>query len=297
MALKLSLSGGEKQLKEEIMWLKVPCFYQMLFKKNFTLLAKRRIDSLTDGIILWIYKQRLSGAKHIVRMLASCESLRVSEKGGKYSVIRINPNQGVQTHFDTVFDSLAGMMGPMVALEYLDRGDLLALIGRVKDRNKRLPNRVLWSIFLCSRSNQISLHMSLISIFHEYPDTKKTLLQVVRACIGLAYPIGGPPNGPSVFEVIPEGGRLVKPPANITNSDITLRNMMLATGDELEEHQVGQMVKMIDLGLITEVKGGERGPLSNIFGISSVSTRNFESHHMTPSPCKTPFSNFLMLIK
>lgn len=50
---------------------------------------------------------------------------------------------------------LQGLTGPVIALEYLANGDFWALIEKADNLQVQLPNRILWSIFLCRGSRFI----------------------------------------------------------------------------------------------------------------------------------------------
>ncbi|KAI8952273.1 kinase-like protein [Xylaria longipes] len=194
------------------------------------------------------YLKRLRGAKHIVRMVASCDNLnsfrtaeqqrndataspikRIVESFGK--LLRLSPT--------TAFGPLEGLMqGPAIALEYLDKGDLVRLKENMDVAQEILPNRVLWSLFLC----------------------------LIRACIGMAYPLGRPEGTPSVLETIPADGTR---PGAICHNDIAARNVMIASGDGLDEHGINHLFKLIDFGS-AQVYGPPRGPPENLFDCAKV---------------------------
>lgn len=44
---------------------------------------------------------------------------------------------------------LVGLKGPVVAMEYLENGSWDRLMDRAKRHRIELPNRLLWSLFLC----------------------------------------------------------------------------------------------------------------------------------------------------
>lgn len=62
--------------------------------------------------------------------------------------IRRALNSGTQA---TVSSSLIGLTGPVIVLEYMDNGDTLRLHYRLMKHKVMLPNRVIWSFFLCGR--------------------------------------------------------------------------------------------------------------------------------------------------
>ena len=46
-------------------------------------------------------------------------------------------------------------MGPVLALEYLENGTFTRLMNRARKHDVHLPNRMLWSLFLCRGYNWI----------------------------------------------------------------------------------------------------------------------------------------------
>ncbi|KAI8633618.1 kinase-like protein [Xylariaceae sp. FL1651] len=178
ISLKLALPRGKQQLENEISWLK-----------------------------------RLRGARHLVTMLASCDDIAASannqihrsQKFTRRVVARFTKLFRVPPR--SVFDSLAGVQGPAVALEYIENGSLISLQKRLRQRKKSLPNRILWSICLC----------------------------LIRACVGMAYPMSKPEGAKSILETIPTDGT---PPGDLMHGDIAGRNVVVGTGDRLNEHRI-----------------------------------------------------------
>ncbi|KAI1733832.1 kinase-like domain-containing protein [Xylaria scruposa] len=174
--------------------------------------------------ISWLKK--LHGAKHIVQILASCDNLSQPDPEASSGFID-----------QTAFSSLAGIQGPVLALEYIENGDMLSLFQRMFDDDVHLPNRMLWSLYLC----------------------------LIRACIGMAYPIGRPIGSPPILETIPDDGT---PPQGITHNDIASRNIMLGIGDGLDEHHLGHVFKLIDFGEADIMPNPNMGPQINLRAIS-----------------------------
>ncbi|KAI1305725.1 kinase-like protein [Xylaria venustula] len=213
MTLKLAQSFGAEQLENEIHWLK-----------------------------------RLHGAKHIVKMLASCDDLvsHVKETE-KWNALTQDIDLAIERSGDienippiTAFDTLNGMWGPALAIEYLENGDLWAFVQQLDQQGTIPPNRVLWSFFLC----------------------------LVRACIGMASPIGSSLDQPSILETIPTDGR---PPFQLNHGDIALRNIMLGSLDGLDEHKASPPIKLIDFGSATEDSRRGESPVStNIRAIAQI---------------------------
>lgn len=48
---------------------------------------------------------------------------------------------------------LKGLTGPVLALEYLENGTFGRLMRKARSHDLHLPNRVLWSLFLCRESH------------------------------------------------------------------------------------------------------------------------------------------------
>ncbi|KAI1422057.1 hypothetical protein F5Y12DRAFT_800187 [Xylaria sp. FL1777] len=182
--------------------------------------------------IKWL--KHLHGSKHIVRILASCDKPSRQDWDKEP---QIQEQQPVPPQ--TAFNSLAQLEGPVVALEYIENGDLLTFFRRMTVDDVHMPNRMLWSLFLC----------------------------LTRACIGMAYPIGSPLGTAPILERIPTDGR---PPHALTHNDFAIRNVMLGTGDELGEHHIGHIFKLIDFGQADDASGSKLGPLRNLLGISRL---------------------------
>ncbi|KAI0440783.1 kinase-like domain-containing protein [Xylaria telfairii] len=203
MAVKVSLASSAEELRSEIEWLK-----------------------------------KLHGAKHIVRMLASCDNLVPPDRELVNHVPPVMPTGSSSGSMEqTAFVSLAGLGGPVLALEYLEGGDMVSIFRRMYNDDVHLPNRLLWSLYLC----------------------------LIRACIGMAYPIGSPLGTESILETIPNDGT---PPQGITHNDIAARNVMMMTGDGLDEHPQGNIFKLIDFGEASIVDDGKMGAAENLRAIS-----------------------------
>ncbi|KAI0977066.1 kinase-like protein [Xylaria arbuscula] len=213
MTLKIAQSIGTEQLQNEIYWLK-----------------------------------RLHGAKHIVKMLASCDELvdHIGETEKRNAVMQaIDRVLAMSGKIDrippiTAFDTLDSLWGPALAIEYLENGDLWAFVQQLVQKGTIAPNRVLWSFFLC----------------------------LVRACIGMANPIGSSLDEPSILETIPTDGR---PPFQLSHDDISLRNIMLGSLDGLDEHKASPPIKLIDFGTATEnSRDGESPMTTNITAVAQI---------------------------
>ncbi|KAI0095741.1 hypothetical protein F4776DRAFT_669652 [Hypoxylon sp. NC0597] len=129
-----------------------------------------------------------------------------------------------QYHVDN--NPLEAFKKPFLMVEFLENGTLGQFLRRAKATGEVLPNRVLWSIFLC----------------------------LVRACIGMAYPPQGPP-------VRMEETRDEKPTA-IAHQDMHLGNAVFGEIEEppfetadgvIYEHEHVPILKLIDFGLGREL--------------------------------------------
>ncbi|KAI0534349.1 hypothetical protein GGR58DRAFT_516198 [Xylaria digitata] len=141
--------------------------------------------------------------KHIVRLGGAVDNLNVSQSYNRF------PPLGF------AFDAVAGINGPVIALEYLDGGDCMWSFDRIQSHFARPPNRVLWSIFLC-----------------------------YRACIGMAYPANANLSTPLTLEEISPD----REPGSMAHNDIAPRNIIIASGDGIGEHGIGHTFKLIDFG-------------------------------------------------
>ncbi|KAK5625265.1 hypothetical protein RRF57_000981 [Xylaria bambusicola] len=108
-----------------------------------------------------------------------------------------------------------------IITEYVENGTLMDLQNRLGDP-RALPNRLLWSIFLC----------------------------LVNACVGMAYPPGNAfyqPRGPGeqLPEILPPGNR---PPLNVEHADLHQGNIMIGNFDAYE-HRLFPVLKIIDFGM------------------------------------------------
>ncbi|KAI0459941.1 kinase-like protein [Xylaria acuta] len=186
--------------------------------------------------------KRLRGAKHIVKMVASCDDLRSVSTYASRIKEQTNPLGSIVGVFgkltrlppSAAFVPLEGIMeGPAVALEYLDKGDLVSVKIRTDYDGEVMPNKVLWSLFLC----------------------------LIRACIGMAYPLERPEGSRSILETIPADGPRA---SGVIHNDVAPRNIMIASGDGLEEHHIEHMFKLIDFGS-ARVYDPPRGPRENIY--------------------------------
>ncbi|KAI0858656.1 hypothetical protein F4860DRAFT_485714 [Xylaria cubensis] len=127
----------------------------------------------------------------------------------------------------------AGFSQPYFFVEYLENGTLGEFQKRIENVTTltlpsglvipfMLPNRLLWSIFLC----------------------------LIRACVGMAWP----PDGPDVVLEVPAPSE----PLTLAHMDLHSGNVMFGDLDEMElEHGTVPVAKLIDLGEANERPAGE----------------------------------------
>ncbi|KAI1073833.1 hypothetical protein F5B20DRAFT_574518 [Whalleya microplaca] len=186
--------------------------HRMVLKK-----AKGRdSENQLKNEISWL--KRLRGAEHIVRMLAAHDGT-MSTSAGSVSG-----------------SALQGLTNPIMAMQYLENGSFSRLMERLRQKNMHLPNRILWSFFLC----------------------------LVRACVGLAYPPDGREEDSPELEAIPTDGRL---PTDLYHGDLHAGNIMIGDIDpKSAEHYLAPVVEFIDFGEAAE--NSEYGVTENLYKIS-----------------------------
>ncbi len=172
-----------------------------------------------------------------------------------------------------VFDPLVRLRGPVLAMEYINGGDLTTLFRKIlqKRGGAHMPNRILWSLYLCRRSSVCLLIQR--SVIRSYSINKLIgSFTVIRACIGMAYPVGAPlTSTASTLETIRPG----KPPLSLKHNDIALRNVMVGTARKESEHSIGHIFKLIDFGLAKNEVGGSS---DNLFRVTEVRRSKSQPH-------------------
>ncbi|KAI1344468.1 hypothetical protein F5Y15DRAFT_424613 [Xylariaceae sp. FL0016] len=177
----------------------------------------------------------LQGAMHIARYIAGttapvasrAEATSDSPRSAKR--IRIHIGGRTENKF------LSGLQGPVLIMEYLNNHTFSYIISRAVEMNAHLPNRILWSFFLC----------------------------LVRACVALAYPPGVREGQPAALETIPDDGQ---EPAGLIHNDLNLGNIIVGdVSPEIPEHSLVPVVKLIDFGAAYQ---HGRGSSRNLFDIS-----------------------------
>ncbi|KAI1820146.1 hypothetical protein F4861DRAFT_545918 [Xylaria intraflava] len=198
------------------------------FRRNRRAVLKRPyrdewLEELDDiGIEIAAYK-KYRGHAHIARMLAHSKDLieykrpkrsKVSKVWHYFADIFKNPEK---TLFPILGNSLEG---PAILLEYLENGSLEKLQKKLLELDIHLPNRVLWSFYHC----------------------------LIRACVGMAYPVNAPKSSSQILETIPSDENIQA--YQLAHRDIAPRNVMIGSRNPaVQEHRLVPGLKLIDFGL------------------------------------------------
>ncbi|KAK8069032.1 hypothetical protein PG994_005648 [Apiospora phragmitis] len=198
------------------------------------LAVKRALDGEEDVLrneIRWL--KELAGSAHIVRIVASHDG--VKKQGPVARFVRKLSLRGSRGN---VKDSLVGLQGPVLMMEYLENGDLAQLYYMTIKYGLVVPNRVLWSVLLC----------------------------LVRAFIAMAYPRKADENAEPCLEEIPGEGTQ---PLNLDHGDLHMGNVMIGdiASPSGDEHELVPILKLIDFGQAIESQDGMR---ENLFKISKI---------------------------
>ncbi|OTA60662.1 hypothetical protein K449DRAFT_435053 [Hypoxylon sp. EC38] len=221
-------------------------------KTHRRLVLKRSItpegDHETFNEIIWY--NRLRGSEHIVNMItarydgsyvppanAGDENAKVVPFFQRLIQRPINPKKIRKPNDPRRIDEelgLARLAGiPVVVLEYLENGTFNRIIERAIRYNSFIPNRLLWSFFLC----------------------------MVRSCVAMAYPPNRAPGKRTVLETIPAVGTV---PSPLIHNSLHCGNIMFGAPDRrFDEHRFAPVVKFIDLGA-AEDRGGPQLNLEHV---------------------------------
>ncbi|KAI1457805.1 hypothetical protein F4805DRAFT_166226 [Annulohypoxylon moriforme] len=218
-------------------------------------IIKRAISDHGDSSLriegTWL--QRLQGSAHIGAMIRFRDDDEIPkasriETGLPFAKVLFGKNGNVRRAIrrlinpfnlddELELDELAPY--PLIVLEYLEHGTFARLISRLSHYNTTVPNRLLWSFFLC----------------------------LVRACVALAYPPMLAKGRPTELETIPADGR---EQSQLVHGFLHTGNVMIGRGDgRFSEHTFGPTVKMIDLGGSAEATNG-LGSRYNLWDISGL---------------------------
>ncbi|GAW15350.1 hypothetical protein ANO14919_047590 [Xylariales sp. No.14919] len=192
------------------------------FRMVVKVAIRDEIESLRNEIKI----QQLNGAMHIVKMIASADTEFPNRDNNNFPPV------------SWAFES-SKIRGPILGLEYIDGSNLLDPFRRMQAMRAHMPNRILWSLYLC----------------------------LIRACIGMAYPVGAPlMSQTSTLETVTPD----TPPILLKHNDIALRNIMIATENKEGEHAIGYIFKLIDFGGARIVDDRLQGPPENLYRISQA---------------------------
>ncbi|KAI8627781.1 hypothetical protein F5Y19DRAFT_476948 [Xylariaceae sp. FL1651] len=156
-----------------------------------------RNQGVSDGAV--------AGSMHIVRALAYRDGPNIIPRNG-------------------ILDGLGSpVIGPVLAMEHLENQSFLNLVLRLKARPGPIPNRVIWSIYLCA----------------------------IRAVTALAYPTAYNPEEPQCLEQTRDPN---VNPSRLIHGDIHMDNIMFDVEDpSVREHRFVPIMKLIDFGRCKEV--------------------------------------------
>ncbi|KAI0101183.1 hypothetical protein F4814DRAFT_456117 [Daldinia grandis] len=178
----------------------------MIIKEEYTVEGRPKVAR-------FVVKAGITGAHHSVRKEAQClNTLAFAEHIPRIIALQDHP--------------LANLGVPFFVSEYMEHGTLSQFQERLRRADQILPNRILWSIFLC----------------------------LVRACIGMAWPPPGPDVGP---EHTRPGD-----PTTLAHNDMHDENLVfgdldvVSTGPNSSDHSLVPILKLIDFGESVELPGG-----------------------------------------
>ncbi|KAK7975569.1 SURF1 family-domain-containing protein [Apiospora arundinis] len=197
------------------------------------LAVKRALDGEEDVLrneIRWL--EELAGSAHIVRIVASHDGVKKQGKIARWARrLSLRTSRGSSD----IKESLEGLKGPVLMMEYLDNGDLAQLYYRTIKYGLVVPNKVLWSIFLC----------------------------LVRACVAMAYPGRTDENAGPRLEEVPDDRTTH---LNLDHGDLHMGNGDIASPSN-SEHELVPVLKLIDFGQANE---NEDAVQENLFNTSKI---------------------------
>ncbi|KAI0414664.1 kinase-like domain-containing protein [Xylaria grammica] len=190
-------------------------------RRGRKLIVKRAINNSARELRKEIrIMQKLNGSAHIARVVASKDDTDVAQGWRQLSPLRRLTDR---IRGSPPPDLLAGLAGPTLILEYLENGSLNRLRERVIQARASVPNRVLWSIFLC----------------------------LIRSCVAMSYPPDAPPGSEPGLEEIPQNPPDDAPRGYI-HADMHPGNIIVGSLRDFPDHSRVPVVKLIDFGLALE---------------------------------------------
>ncbi|GAW17783.1 hypothetical protein ANO14919_072500 [Xylariales sp. No.14919] len=190
-------------------------------RRGRKLIVKRAINNSARELRKEIrIMQKLNGSAHIARVVASKDDTDVAQGWRQLSPLRRLTDR---IRGSPPPDLLAGLAGPTLVLEYLENGSLNRLRERVIQARASVPNRVLWSIFLC----------------------------LIRSCVAMSYPPDAPPGSEPGLEEIPQNPPDDAPRGYI-HADMHPGNIIVGSLRDFPDHSRVPVVKLIDFGLALE---------------------------------------------
>ncbi|KAI0444679.1 kinase-like domain-containing protein [Xylaria telfairii] len=157
---------------------------------------------------------RLNGSAHIARVIAAKDDENEQNEQRRPGIFRRMVARVMRRRKDI----LAGLPGPTLVLEHLENGTATDLMGVLSVRNRTLPNRVLWSFYLC----------------------------LARACVAMKFPPEKPLGTKPTIEEIPEDQSTA---GNIVHNDMHGGNVLIGALRDFPEHTTVPPLKLIDFGL------------------------------------------------
>ncbi|TRX93607.1 hypothetical protein FHL15_005579 [Xylaria flabelliformis] len=201
--------------------------YSEYFAKNHNFELVRRLG-LGSGAVALLFKELETQKRNVVVKFAFSEYEHRNQQADdelKNELRWLKILQGAEHIVGLLGQELDGskVSRPALVLEYVEYGSIQDLCKRMTKRNIRVPNRVLWSMFLC----------------------------LIRACIGFAYP----PWQNGEHETIPVDGS--KKPSSIIHNDLHDENVLIGElMPDSTEHRHAPILKVIDFGKAMQSQPG-----------------------------------------
>ncbi|KAI1412808.1 kinase-like domain-containing protein [Hypoxylon sp. FL1857] len=124
--------------------------------------------------------------------------------------------QGSEHIVQLLYSGPLGFHHRAIVIEYIENGHWEDILERFIVGGQRIPNRILWGLFLC----------------------------LTRAVIGMAWPQSTGASGQSHREQIREG-----PPRRLAHQDFSLQNILVGEWNKDDpEHRFSPITKVIDFG-------------------------------------------------